>query len=445
MKNKTIVILFSILLFSQLLFFVLPVKATDWLSGWQYRKSNTINYASGAGTNYQIKYIIHYSSGTDNGNEMYCSSYCKTDFGDIRFTTVDGSTQLSYFLETKTDSDNATFWVKITSDLSTAPVTIYVYFGKNDATSNSNENDVFGATTTSLAYQKTYGKTTTPETAYPDTNDKEFTDNNNGTNEVDAFGFHKPATQFWLNISVDLTYSKIITKQETYSGYPWSNHYATHYVSIYGSNDNTTWIYLSSVGDLNAQKGTVGTQHFTLTSETTRIFHYIRFCMYRYIGDNGGGYDWLMLNEGYIIGKDRKYVNPEPSCGTWTALENGIKTITFYFTNGGILLINGSTVNNASTSQYTFTIFTLTLCGVPNNNYSFVSFNWTNGNTISNPYNYTASTDMTIWCNFTAIQTGYTIDDLSEYLILGGLVSFISVVLLAVMLNEKGEKEKSKI
>ena len=34
--------------------------------------------------------------------------------------------------------DHATFWVKITDDLSIADQTIYVYYGKSDATTTSN-------------------------------------------------------------------------------------------------------------------------------------------------------------------------------------------------------------------------------------------------------------------------------------------------------------------
>jgi len=38
---------------------------TEWLENWLYRKSHIINNATGAGTNYPIKIIIHYGSGSD--------------------------------------------------------------------------------------------------------------------------------------------------------------------------------------------------------------------------------------------------------------------------------------------------------------------------------------------------------------------------------------------
>src|SRR3990172_2261025 len=114
-----------------------------WLTGWSHRKSHVINSATDAGTDYQVKITAHYGSGSDGDDDFYCDSNCKTDFGDIRFTSSDGSTLLSYWMESKTDSDNAVFWVKVTDDLSTTARTIYVYYGKSDATTTSNGGNTF--------------------------------------------------------------------------------------------------------------------------------------------------------------------------------------------------------------------------------------------------------------------------------------------------------------
>ena len=115
-----------------------PVEAgTGWLEGWQYRKSHVINPASGAGTNYPIKIVVHYGSGTDSGENVYLNSHCRADFGDIRFTASDGETLLDYWIEEKVDSDYAVFWVEIADNLSSSSVTIYIYYGKSDATTTS--------------------------------------------------------------------------------------------------------------------------------------------------------------------------------------------------------------------------------------------------------------------------------------------------------------------
>jgi hypothetical protein len=108
-------------------------NATAWLSGWSYRKSHVINYAAGAGINYQVKVVVHYGSGTDSGADVYLNSHSRTDFGDVRFTDDDGTTLLDYWMESKVDSDKAVFWVKVADDLSTVNAAIYVYYGKADA------------------------------------------------------------------------------------------------------------------------------------------------------------------------------------------------------------------------------------------------------------------------------------------------------------------------
>jgi hypothetical protein len=119
----------------------LSFHTTGWLTGWSYRKSHVINPASGAGTNYQVRIVAHYGSGTDSGADVYLNGKCRTDFGDVRFTASDGVTLLDYWMETKVDGDYAVFWVEIADDLSSDSVTIYIYYGKSDATTTSN---IFG-------------------------------------------------------------------------------------------------------------------------------------------------------------------------------------------------------------------------------------------------------------------------------------------------------------
>jgi len=114
-----------------------------WLTGWNYRKSHVINAQAGAGTDYQKRIVVYYGAGVDSGEDVYLDSKCRTDFGDVRFTDDDGSTELDYWMESKTDSDNAVFWVEVKDDLSTNAQTIYVYYGKADATTTSNGTNTF--------------------------------------------------------------------------------------------------------------------------------------------------------------------------------------------------------------------------------------------------------------------------------------------------------------
>jgi hypothetical protein len=111
-------------------------------TGWLYRKSHVINAATGAGTNYPIKICVSRDSLTDSGDTVYVGTRCKTDFGDIRFTSADGVTQLDYWMESNaasgSDAATGTFWVRIPEDLSTASRTIYLYYGNSAATTTSN-------------------------------------------------------------------------------------------------------------------------------------------------------------------------------------------------------------------------------------------------------------------------------------------------------------------
>ena len=116
---------------------------SEWLDGWFFRKTHTINNATNAGANYQIKIVVHYGSGTDNDKDVYCNGKCKTDFSDIRFTSGDGINLLDYWIENKTDSDNAVFWVEVADDLSTKPSIIYVYYSNNNVSTTSNITTTF--------------------------------------------------------------------------------------------------------------------------------------------------------------------------------------------------------------------------------------------------------------------------------------------------------------
>jgi len=142
--KKALISLFIILICaSTVLNFNVAYANPSWLAGWSYRKSHVINYAAGAGTNYQKQITVHYGEGEDSDDDVYLNSHCRTDFGDVRFTDDDGSTLLDYWMETKVDSDHAVFWVEVADDLSSQNQTIYVYYGKSDATSISNGANTF--------------------------------------------------------------------------------------------------------------------------------------------------------------------------------------------------------------------------------------------------------------------------------------------------------------
>ena len=105
-------------------------SGVSYNSDWVKRKPITIANSGSTLTDYQVKVVVAYDS------DM------QADFDDIRFTSSDGSTQFNYWLESKTDSTIATFWVKVPS-LANGNTDIYMYYGNASATSNSNANNVF--------------------------------------------------------------------------------------------------------------------------------------------------------------------------------------------------------------------------------------------------------------------------------------------------------------
>ena len=110
------------------------------LTGWTYRKSHTITLESGTVTDYTHPIVVKRTTGTSSGNTVYVGDKCKTDFADIRFVD-DELNELDYFIS-KTTEDTAIFWVLIPS-LSSGDNTIYVYYGNEDATSNSSAEGIF--------------------------------------------------------------------------------------------------------------------------------------------------------------------------------------------------------------------------------------------------------------------------------------------------------------
>ncbi|KKN05149.1 hypothetical protein LCGC14_1090220 [marine sediment metagenome] len=101
---------------------------------------------------YVVGIKVYYGAGVDGTEsakgtvigKVYCGSQCKTDFGDIRFTALDGLTELDYWMEEKSDSNYAYFWVKIPLiPLSPDTVKIYVYYGNSSAATTSDGDATF--------------------------------------------------------------------------------------------------------------------------------------------------------------------------------------------------------------------------------------------------------------------------------------------------------------
>ena len=108
----------------------------DWYnSSWHYRKpimvDNTRNPSKLTLGNYQVRLPVTYDP------DM------QPDFDDIRFTDSDGSTLINHWLESKTDSISATFWVEVPDIPTSSTKIIYMYYGNPRANSTSDGDATF--------------------------------------------------------------------------------------------------------------------------------------------------------------------------------------------------------------------------------------------------------------------------------------------------------------
>jgi len=319
-----------------------PLGAGSWLTGWAYRKSHVINAATGAGTLYQVKVTVHYTGTGGSGADVYLNSHCRTDFGDVRFTKSDGATLLDYWMESYTASTSAVFWVEVADDLSTNPVTVYLYYGKGDATTTSS-----GANT----FIEWKNMETDPFTTYVTgdgaTHQIKTTQVKEGTYSV----YHDQHDQGQIGFSTSVGSTKKIIEFWYYKITPTSRDTTVtfHLTNNLGTTLGGALIYYSETGTTSWYDGTghsgTGTfatnqwHLFTIVVDTNNNFFKLwvdgtlsissgtcyskvptdYFGMVNTAG-TGNVPDYVI--QGYIDAwRVRKYVDPEPSHGSWGSEE----------------------------------------------------------------------------------------------------------------------------
>jgi hypothetical protein len=116
--------------------------------------SSPSNPSSLSNANVKLTMIFHFVEAFSEGENInidnkifscvFLNNKCRTDFGDVRFTSSDGKTLLDYWIEEQINSDYAKIWVKIPS-VPAYPnsTTIYIYYGKSSATSIANLSNTF--------------------------------------------------------------------------------------------------------------------------------------------------------------------------------------------------------------------------------------------------------------------------------------------------------------
>jgi len=335
-----------------------------WLTGWTYRKSHVINYATGAGTLYQKQITVHYGSGTDGDDDVYLNSHSRTDFGDVRFTDDDGVTLLDYWMESKVDSNNAVFWVEVADDLSTTNQTIYVYYGKSDATSTSNFANTFidhddfedGTDGQPPAGWTTGGITATVESAAAYVNKGvkglkclSTADQTNPTYRslTTISGDKNRAIEFWIKVVTELQdyYQYVQLYDGTTVKFYFSMRYpagGSRYISYH---NGTAWVSVMPyvVGtwyrikiynidftnrkfhmDVDGENKVAGGTFYATATQFTR-----------FAKGSGGGTTWDEALDTIFV---RKCVSPEPTHGSWGSEEGGV-TAKKYFGDGLVWIV----------------------------------------------------------------------------------------------------------
>lgn len=112
--------------------------------GYYRKKHDIVGSLVGSVSGYVMRIRVFYGSGTDSGENVYLDGKCRPDFGDVRFTASDGTTELPYWMEYKVDGNYATFWVRIPSiPTSPAVTTMYIYYGDLNKTYAGDGNTTF--------------------------------------------------------------------------------------------------------------------------------------------------------------------------------------------------------------------------------------------------------------------------------------------------------------
>lgn len=105
-----------------------------WNSNWSYMK---VLYIDDACNDCEMFLNLSFDVGDFNA-----SGNCQVDFDDIRFTDIDNTTELSYWIEYKVNGDYAHIWIETPVDIEDDD-RILMYYGNDVVSSNSDGFETF--------------------------------------------------------------------------------------------------------------------------------------------------------------------------------------------------------------------------------------------------------------------------------------------------------------
>lgn len=449
-KSLPLIALLLVSLLAPMLFVdIAYADGENWLEGWNYRQSHTLTQLSGAGTNYQVKLTIDYSNGVSSGDTCYVNGSSQIDFDDIRFTDNDGSTLLDCWLERKTDSDDADFWIEISDDLGASNVAIYVYYGNVGASSVSDGVatfilfDNFNDDSLNASLWDSVGDVSeSGASVVVGSNSDQF-------NFINTVSTYSQGTRFYARVDIDatsgasdcLSYHGIGMSVST-GAQPWT---AGSEINMFGwsyRGESQTWYSVDGVhSSFDAmsyfngyfvyciQRGS-SEQNFVIDDDekatdspaTTAYNYWIN----AYTSDYYVTCDWAFI---------AKFVDGDVTHGAWGAQEtqpspDAYVTYTFSSlgvlnaTHGGNLTIN-SAISNGSSIQYSSPNWVY-LFACPNNSTAWISLTVNASTVYTNPHNLTFSGNTTVHATFN--ESGET-----SYLWVLFLILFLLVLAYAFL------------
>ncbi|MFA6073371.1 MAG: DUF2341 domain-containing protein [Candidatus Woesearchaeota archaeon] len=357
----------------------LTVMSNWYDSNFEYRIGHKINGTSyGTLNNYSINIIVHYGAGTNNGNEVYLGSKSKTDFGDIRFINSNNDGELGYYLENKTDSDRASFWVMLPSIDITNGAYMYIYYGNNDAITTSNGTNAFDffddfsngldnweidpQNTDAVIINDSIGNPNPSLVHYPDSSQTKnaYYDTRirtkdykiaNGIIDYDLYisGTSRAIHQFgWRvnNLSFTSGYAWRLQSSSADGGFfEFTNGAWAQFGTAYGAISQGTWYHVSINVNSSNYDSSVAPGTSVLASDGTKI---TEDYLSSHVHATGTDY-YVMLDNVRV----RKFASPEPMDATWDAEEKrSIVSIEYLNVSDVIFSYTPSDANLANCSLY---------------------------------------------------------------------------------------------
>ncbi|MDD1703570.1 MAG: DUF2341 domain-containing protein, partial [Methanoregula sp.] len=119
-------------------------SAEDWSGSFSGHYRAYVAGTPTALTDYQVKFVVYNTTGTNSAENIYLSSIAQPTYNDVRFALING-TSLNYWMETPTGTNNAIFWVKVPSipTGSDNSVAIDIYYGNATIASDADGDATF--------------------------------------------------------------------------------------------------------------------------------------------------------------------------------------------------------------------------------------------------------------------------------------------------------------